>query len=138
MMNREHRRDLFGTVVLCAVLLVTVNACAARTYYEAPPMTPQVLEPADAAVLSNGVPIRFVWRASDTAEHYDFHIFDRTSSDIQRYYRAALRPETICAGGQCSLTLSVDMPADAGHAWRVRAHNSAGNSAWSRRLFQIK
>ncbi len=98
---------------------------------------PIPVEPAVDTMIASGTPVRFVWRASDTAEHYDFHIFDRTTTDIKKYYRKALKPASVCAATICSLTMTVSMPVDNGHAWRVRAYNSAGNSEWSRTVFRI-
>ena len=133
----QYRSALAGNLLLSMALVFTLQACATRAYYETPPQMPQALEPVNASELANGVPVQFTWQASETAEHYDFHIFDRTTGDIRRYYMAALRPEAVCAGSQCSVTVSLDMPSDTSHAWRVRASNSAGNSAWTRKIFKI-
>lgn len=140
-MNRTNRTctlGLPGSVFLWLALAGMVQGCAWRTYYESPPATPQVLEPVNAAVLGNDVPVRFVWRETADTEHYEFHVFDRTTSDIQRYFKAPLYPSSVCAAGLCSLTLTFDMPVVEGHAWRVRSANSAGKSAWSRTLFKIE
>lgn len=138
MMTSRYRSARAGNLLFCILLMVTMQACAIRTYHETPPTMPQAVEPVNAAVFTNGTPVRFVWRATDNTEHYDFHIFDRTTSDIERYYMAALKPESVCAGGLCSVTLNVNMASDTGHAWRVRAYNSAGNSGWTRTIFQIE
>ena len=126
---------------ICAWLFIAscaaLSGCAGRTYYEQPPTMPVAMEPARDAVLYNGTPVRFVWRAADNAESYDFHIFDRTTSDIQKYSRVALEPESICVDQICSLSMPLNMPVDNGHAWRVRARNSAGYSGWTRLLFRI-
>lgn len=140
-MNISYRSFLvtcFQRICLLVALLIGVSACTTRVYYENPPLMPVVVEPVAQAVLVNGAPVSFVWRESLNTESYEFHIFDRTNSDIQRYYHSNLMPVTVCAAGLCSITLSLAMPVDKGHAWRVRSYNNAGYSTWSRKIFQIQ
>ena len=129
------RHPIYTWLVVAS--FAALSSCAGRTYYEQPPAMPVAAEPARDAVLYNGTPVRFVWRAADNAESYDFHIFDRTTGDIQKYSRLALKPASVCVQQICSVSVMLNMPIDDGHAWRVRAYNSAGNSSWTRSIFQI-
>lgn len=129
--------------IACSCLLslaaatLFLGGCASRPYFDAPPLMPEPLEPVVDTVLVNGAPVRFVWRETPNTEFYEFHIFDRTNSDITRYAQAQLKPSSVCGGGICSLTTILSMPIDAGHAWRVRATNNAGFSSWSRSIFAV-
>lgn len=138
--SSQPRRVTTLVVRACLILafVTGLSACSTRVYYENPPMMPDVIEPVAEAVLVNGTPVRFVWRESDRAESYEFHIFDRTNSDIQRYYLSGLMPATVCANGVCSISVTLSMPVDKGHAWRVRAYNNAGFSTWTRKIFKIQ
>lgn len=125
-------------VCLIVLFVMGLSGCSTRIHYDSPPFMPVVIEPAKEAILKNGTPVSFRWRMSAATESYEFHIFDRTSVDIQRYYLRDLMPDTICSAGVCSVTLTLSMPADSGHAWRVRAYNNAGFSAWTRHIFAIE
>lgn len=132
----EQSRVSLTLLVLVATTLA-MSACTSRIRYEAPPLMPLPVEPITGIALSNAVPTRFVWQAARNTEYYEFHIYDRTTTDIQRYYRTPLRPSSVCGGELCSITITLAMPQDTGHAWRVRAFNNAGFSEWSRTIFSI-
>lgn len=118
------------------LLLLACAGCASLSYHEFPPATPIPLAPASSSVVINQSDARFLWRESENAEYYDFHIFNRANSDISTYYLEGLDPEEICAQRLCELTLELLLPVRKGHAWRVRAGNFAGNSAWTRIEFE--
>lgn len=124
-------------VLLISAIVVTLMSCASRPYYETAPAKPQNLSPATGADVIINADTRFVWQASERAVDYDFHIFDRSTGDIKKYYRYALKPADICVEDECSLTVSVALPYLEDHAWRVRAGNGVGNSDWSRSLFNM-
>jgi len=81
--------------------------------------------------------VTFSWTRSDTAEHYDFHLFNATNSDISEYYYPELKPSDVCTVETCSINLTVRLPVSNRHAWRVRAGNVAGKSNWTRTIFSI-
>lgn len=117
------------TTLLCA-------GCVSRPWYDEPPAIPVPLEPAAASIVVNQAATRFVWRASENTEHYEFHIFNRVNSDINRYYLNEIDPDEVCYQSLCEITLEVSLPVVKGHAWRVRASNIAGKSAWTRIEFE--
>jgi len=117
---------------------MVITACSTRTVYDSPPATPLTVFPAEAQQISRGQMVRFVWRMTADTQSYDFHLFDRTSGDITRYAQSSLSPQRICREGACSIEVVVNLPVDKGHAWRVRATNSAGSSAWSRTVFAVR
>ena len=120
-----------------ALLCVGLGACSLPIAYDEPPPMPLALSPAEEANLIVNAPVRFVWTAVERADHYDFHVFDRETRDISRYYRAELEPGTVCRDGECAVTLSVALPYTHDHAWRVRAGNNAGKSDWTRTRFAM-
>ena len=101
---------------------------------EAPPV-PVNVTPDVGIELVQGSSVTFSWLASETASHYDFHFFDNQSKALQ--YTRDLDSGTVCTDGLCSLELTVDLPLFTDHAWRVRAANVIGNSAWTRSLFDV-
>ena len=133
------RREGLAMALLCTGL----GGCALPVAYDEPPPMPAPLSPAVGASLVVDTPTRFVWAPVKRAAHYDFHLFDRETRDIERYYRAALDPAEVCRGeageegAECAVTLSVALPYLEGHAWRVRAGNNAGKSGWTRREFTM-
>lgn len=123
-------------LLLTAITVLALSGCATRTFYDAPPPMPIPVEPAVDSVLANGVPVRFVWQASRDTDYYEFHIFNRLTSDISQFYRSNLLPASVCGGGLCALTMTFSMPLSDSHAWRVRAVNNAGFTDWSRSIFE--
>lgn len=100
------------------------------------------LAPANGEELVINTATRFSWRGADDADLYEFHVFDRQSGDIERYYRRGLQARDICRtndadGPVCTIELAIALPYLDGHAWRVRAGNVAGWSSWSRDLFTM-
>lgn len=91
---------------------------------------------ADSQFLS-GESVLFRWSRTEAAEHFDFHIFNVTNSDITQYSYQQLKSVNVCVGETCSISLSVRLPESDKHAWRVRAGNIAGKSDWTRTLFSI-
>ncbi len=121
--------------MISAGLLAFLSACATTPYYEYPPSMPQAMTPEVGATLQAAEPVEFSWRRSDDAENYDFHVFNAETSDIARYMKTGLPAADICTGERCSINLYLSLPESDRHAWRVRASNMAGKSAWSRTLF---
>lgn len=118
-----------------AGLLALLSACATTPYYDYPPNMPQAIAPEIGATLQAAEPVEFSWHKSDDAESYDFHVFNAETSDIARYMKTGLPAADICTGERCSINLYLSLPESDRHAWRVRASNMAGKSAWSRTLF---
>ena len=118
------------------VVAVSCVGCAGMPYYENPPPTPIPILPAKSSVIVNQTDTRFVWRETENAEHYDFHIFNRANSDISTYFLERIDPDEVCYQQLCEITLELLLPVRNGHAWRVRAGNIAGKSAWTRIEFE--
>jgi len=119
------------------LLASVLTACASRPYYDDPPSVPQNLSPVVGQDVVINAETRFVWEAAERVEHYDFHVFDRSTGDIEKYYRDKLNPASVCVADQCSISLTIALPYIDEHAWRVRAANNAGKSSWSRSTFNI-
>ena len=98
---------------------------------------PLAITPEAESRFLSGEYVTFSWSRSDTAEHYDFHLFNANTSDIDQYYKRDLIPDRICDATLCSIALTVRLPESDRHAWRVRASNIAGKSSWTRTLFAI-
>ena len=124
--------------LLLVFAVLCISACSAQTYYEVAPVTPIAVSPQPTEVLKRGQSVRFVWRETADTEHYEFHIFDRTTADIDRYYVADIDPQRVCLEGVCAITHTLELPVDNGHAWRVRSSNRAGKSPWSRVLMDVQ
>ncbi|MFK7857018.1 MAG: hypothetical protein AB8B79_23085 [Granulosicoccus sp.] len=122
---------------MCALVGIALVSCATTPWYDDPPSMPGVIAPEVGAPFLSGENITFSWFSSETAEHYDFHLFNATNSDIEEYFNRDLDPANVCTGDTCSITLTVRLPESDRHAWRVRAGNVAGNSSWTRTLFSI-
>ena len=98
---------------------------------------PDAIAPEVGASLVVNAPTRFSWAPAERAAHYDFHVFDRETRDITRYYRTELDAGAICTPEACAVTLPIALPYVDGHAWRVRAGNNAGKSDWTRSTFSM-
>ena len=121
------------TTMACAGAL----GCATPEWHDAPPGMPDAIAPEVGASLVVNAPTRFSWAPAERAAHYDFHVFDRETRDITRYYRTELDAGTICTPEACAVTLPIALPYVDGHAWRVRAGNNAGKSDWTRSTFSM-
>ena len=119
----------------CVAVLTFLSACASTAYYDYPPPMPRALAPEAGAILRSGEPVEFSWRRTDDTESYDFHVFNAENSDIARYMKTGLLAADICSADHCSINLYLSLPESERHAWRVRASNIAGKSAWTRTLF---
>ncbi len=122
---------------LCVIALLAIGGCASEPFYDAAPIVPANVSPVEEADIQKNARTTFIWRASDTALYYEFHIFNQSTKDIQQYYRSNLQASDVCNGGSCQLTMNVDLPVIEDHAWRVRAANNAGFSNWSRTRFNM-
>lgn len=96
---------------------------------------PGVVSPEAGAIVRAGEPVRFEWSRTGDTESYDFHVFNAENSDIARYMKTGLLPADVCVAERCSINLYLSLPESNRHAWRVRASNMAGKSAWTRTLF---
>ena len=113
---------------------VSVSFDVIEQVAEVPPI-PVNLSPAVGEELIQASLVRFNWQASDTASYYDFHFFDNQAKD--ELYTNGLDADTVCENGSCSVELIVELPLFTSHAWRVRAGNVVGQSAWSRSVFDV-
>lgn len=120
-----------------AVLVILVMGCASGPLYESPPLPPVNVSPVESTDVAINSPTTFTWQASETAQYYEFHIFNNETKDIEQYARRNLRANNVCQDNQCSLQLSVSLPLKQDHAWRVRAGNNKGLSSWSRHRFNM-
>lgn len=120
--------------IMAAAAICLVSACSRTPWYDDPPVQPMPLSPAPGAVLLPG-DTTFTWSRTAQTESYDFHVFNDETKDIDRYMLQGLNPATICAADTCSISLQLALPDSSRHAWRVRASNVAGKSAWTRSLF---
>ena len=134
---RTGHRSSLKTVLRpgCIAVLTLLSACATTPFYDYPPPMPRALTPETGTSLRAGEPVEFSWRRTEDTESYDFHVFNAENSDIARYMKTDLRAEDICSGDHCSINLYLALPESERHAWRVRASNNAGKSAWTRTLF---
>ena len=123
----------WSVILTCAGAL----GCATPAWHDTPPGTPAAIAPESGARLVVNAPTRFSWVPAERATHYDFHVFDRETRDITRYFRTALDARTICTPEACAVTLPLALPYVDGHAWRVRAGNNAGKSEWTRSTFSM-
>ena len=123
--------------LLIAIFLVGgVTACAHSPEFETAPLMPKNMLPVVDSNLRNGVEITFSWTEVALAVDYEFHVFDRSSGALLNQ-RAGINPSIACAESVCTLTETLDLPPMRRHAWRVRAVNPAGQSMWSRSVFNI-
>lgn len=99
------------------------------------PAMPEPVGPASNADLSKLANIVFSWKRTEHAVGYEFHIFNALNADVDTYMITGLTNEANCHGDVCGIKVRVALPDSKGHAWRVRAINEAGASAWSRRVF---
>jgi len=121
---------------VCAAGLLLIG-CATGPVYDRPPEMPVNQFPPVGENLFKGQEGRFVWQPAVDATHYDFHLFDRSTGDIESHAKRRLRAADICVADECVVYLYLGLPALDDHAWRVRASNSAGYSAWSRSVFNV-
>ena len=128
-------RAVFAHIVAAVMSIVLLSACASAPWYDTPPYMPVKVSPLEGAVVNPGTPVVFAWDAINEADTYDFHIFNVETSDIDQYMLTGLKPSEICSGGTCSVSLQLSLPDSDRHAWRVRAANMAGQSAWTRSIF---
>ena len=120
-----------------AACAVAVTGCAAFPEAGDAPSVPVPVRPADAADVVANARTRFVWAPVEGASGYDFHVFDRTTRDIERYRRDGLRARDVCDADACSIETSLSLPRVKDHAWRVRAVGRGGASEWSRARFAM-
>ena len=133
------KRSPLRLAVFLAVgwVVSSVSGCASGPLYDSVPLVPVNVSPAEETEIANNTSVTFVWQASDTAQYYEFHLFNQQTKDINQYFRRNLQAGDVCQGGSCQLTISVSLPEATDHAWRVRAVNNAGFSGWSRTRFDI-
>jgi len=129
------RLSQIAIVVLMPLILLM--GCASAPVYNLPPLVPVNTSPTNSTDVLIDAQTTFIWQPSETAEYYEFHIFNNETNDIEQYARRNLRADRVCQNGQCSLTIGVVLPIKKDHAWRVRAGNYAGLSSWSRTRFNM-
>jgi len=122
------------TIHFCAVALIS---CASAPYYRDAPDMPAIVAPVGGSALILNADTRFEWRPGERGSPYDFHVFNRRTGDIERYFMREMPSADICSETICSVTLSLALPYMSGHAWRVRAGNHAGKSTWTRKMFSM-
>ncbi len=129
----------FASLSVCLLTVLVGAGCAGFGSDQATiaPALPINVSPIEATDIKVNTETRFVWQAVPTATHYDFHIFNRQSGDIERHFMRNLKARNVCNGGECSVAMVVALPFMRDHAWRVRAINSAGQSEWNRTRFNM-
>lgn len=127
---RWARRGPFAG--LLALVFLVVGGCGSS---EVP--VPENALPSVGAEIVAGEEVEFVWAPVDDADHYDFHLFNGVTGDIEQYYRSQAAPERICDASACRLVIKVELPESDAHAWRVRAARGDDLSEWSRSLFTV-
>ena len=100
------------------------------------PAVPVNVSPAVGADVQEGAEVTFFWLYDPSVESYDFHLFDRVSSEAVDFVYD-LQPDEVCSADQCRFTTEITLPVGDNHAWRVRAGNAAGKSNWSRNVFNV-
>jgi len=123
---------------ICATGFALVG-CATGSLYDQAPEMPNNQFPPIGENLIKGQEASFVWQPAIDATHYDFHIFDRTTGDIEGHAQRGLRADDVCdlVANECRVDLYIDLPVLDDHAWRVRGSNSAGFSPWTRSIFNV-
>ena len=102
-------------------------------------ITPGIPNPVRPAGLEiqNETLVEFVWQSIPEATAYDFHIFDAVNTEMVDTL-TELPATTLCQNDNvCRLTRTVRLSPSSAHAWRVRAINSNGRSAWTRTEFKV-
>lgn len=100
------------------------------------PLKPVNLSPEVGVDINLGATVEFVWQYDPVVSVYDFHVFNRnTSEDVDYVYD--LLPADVCEADTCSYTTEVTLPVGDNHAWRIRAGNASGKSDWSRSIFNV-
>ena len=99
------------------------------------PITPVNVTPLVDTKIEAGTTQSFIWQEQVVASAYDFHLFDRVSAELTFVYD--IDPTLAYSAGLCSLDAAIDLPVNDNHAWRVRAKNETGISAWSRSEFDV-
>jgi hypothetical protein len=127
-------------LALAAMTVALLSACATSDPYDVPPSVPVPqmpvpIGPASNADLSKLPNIVFSWEQTEHATNYEFHIYNSLNSDIDRYMVKDLSNEENCHNKVCGIKVRLVLPDSRNHAWRVRAINAAGTSAWTRRVF---
>jgi len=103
----------------------------------AKPDVPVVVSPLANTDLIASEVAEFVWQYDPQAATYEFHFFDNAPGPDRgaRDFITGLRPQDLCIASLCTYPLLVDLTEYSAHAWRVRARNSLGASAWTRTTF---
>ena len=100
------------------------------------PTIPVNVSPAVGSDVQEGAEVTFFWLYDPLVESYDFHLFNRLSSEAVEFVYD-LKPDEVCSADQCRFTKEITLPVGDNHAWRIRAGNSAGRSDWSRNVFNV-
>ena len=101
------------------------------------PAVPEPIEPAGGTLVRDAV-ATFAWTPAVGATGYDFHLFDRRSGTVVGEVRD-VPAATVCQEpARCVLARTIVLPDGKGHAWRVRATNRHGSSAWTRVEFAVR
>lgn len=103
----------------------------------AAPTVPNPLQPLSGSTAKLDSLVDFVWTSAQQATSYDFHLFDSLNRTIVDAV-TDIPATTVCQGGnRCQLTRKVQLPPSDNHAWRIRAVNNDGQSAWTRVEFTV-
>lgn len=100
------------------------------------PDAPLNLTPLAGTDVNAGGSVTFVWQANAQVDTYDFHFFERITGD-EVEFEFDILASAVCLEDECSLARVINLPISDNHAWRVRARNAGGVSAWSRSVFNV-
>ena len=106
---------------------------------EVPPQRPNKpvnVSPEVNVDVNEGAMVEFVWQFDPAVTGYDFHVFNRNSSQAVDFVYDLL-PDDVCESDSCSYITPVTLPVGDNHAWRVRAGNGSGKSDWSTSFFNV-
>ena len=110
-----------------------------RNFELVPPPRPEEpvnVSPEAGVDINEGATVEFVWQFDPAVTVYDFHVFNRNTSEAVDFVYDLL-PDDVCQADSCSYTTAVTLPIGNNHAWRIRAGNVSGKSDWSRSIFNI-
>ena len=98
---------------------------------------PIQISPTALITIEKGELVSFKWEMDPSVDTYEFHIYNR--SDPTNFFNSLtdLQPDEVCVDGLCSMQVSLDIPANKYHSWRVRARRDDKVSGWVQTFFNV-